>query len=94
MEEDSASDAFDSDITGGGLESSGQTKGQLATVATLRFFLELKSVFNGALRHKIRCQECVLGPGMGVGGLNRASFIAPEAPLFPAASPDILSPGT
>lgn len=34
------------------------------------------------------------GAGRGGGVLNRASFIAPEAPLFPAASADILSLGT
>lgn len=34
------------------------------------------------------------GAGRGGGVLNRASFIAPEAPLFPEASADILSLGT
>lgn len=85
--EGSPSYEFENDVTGGGLQCSEEAKGLLATAATLKFFLEYKSIFNGVLRHKIRCQESgcqesVLGLGMGVGEVDRASFIAPEAPLF------------
>lgn len=46
-EEDSPSYVFENDVTGGGLQSSEWTVAAVAAAATLQFFLEHKSIFNG-----------------------------------------------